>query len=71
MVELCHPYGEGITCLCDHQGQSVLKCFLSIEAAKNSGKSTGRHQCKKQQDTNTEIFLAASIAVMVVVIFIW
>ena len=27
MVQLCRPYGEGITCLCDEKDH-VLKCFL-------------------------------------------
>jgi len=83
MVSLCYPYDDGITCLCD-AAKSVLRCFLSKEEGNKAGLTgsssgnvrrtwTGDHSqlCERHLDTKTEIILAASISVLVILILTW
>jgi len=86
MVSLCYPYDDGITCLCD-AAKSVLRCFLSKEdqgsnnAVGLTGSSSGNVRrtwtgdqtqfCDRHLDTKTEIILAASISVLVILILTW
>jgi len=78
MVQLCRPYGEGITCLCD-QAKAVLKCFLSSDqqaasSSKNSllpTHSPRAQVCHQEADTKTEIILATAIALLIFSLLTW
>jgi len=78
MVQLCRPYGEGITCLCD-QAKAVLKCFLSSDqqaasSSKNSQSPTPSPRasvCHQESDTKTEIILATAIALLIFSLLTW
>jgi len=70
-VTLCHPYDAGITCLCDGN-KAVLRCFLSQEESdKVVMKQSHSQHCDRQLDTKTEVILAASISVLVLLILSW
>ena len=80
MISLCQPYGVEITCLCDDTA-SVLRCFLTSEegdmdnsmqedmvnSVTDQGKGTSRH-CNKIMDMKTEIMMAGSIIMLVIVL---
>jgi hypothetical protein len=82
MISLCHPYGVEITCLCD-EAASVLRCFIAIEdgdrdnsmqedmlnSASDQGQGTSRH-CNKIMDKKTEIMMAGTLIMLVIVLLV-
>ena len=81
MISLCQPYGVEITCLCDDTA-SVLRCFLTtseegdrdnsmqedmVNSVADQGQGTSRH-CNKMVDIKTEIMMAGSIILLVIVL---
>ena len=80
MISLCQPYGVEITCLCDDTA-SVLRCFLTseegdrdnsmqedmINSVTDQGQGTSRHS-NKMVDMKTEIMMAGSIIMLVIVL---
>ena len=81
MISLCQPYGVEITCLCDDTA-SVLRCFLTtseegdrdnsmqedmVNSVTDQGQGTSRH-CNKVMDKKTEIMMAGSIILLVIVL---
>ena len=80
MISLCQPYGVEIACLCDDTA-SVLRCFLTseegdrdnsmqedmINSVTDQGQGTIRH-CNKMLDMKTEIMMAGSIILLVIVL---
>ena len=80
MISLCQPYGVEITCLCDDTA-SVLRCFLTggegdrdnsmqedmVNSVTDQGQGTSRH-CNKIMDIKTEIMMAVSVILLVIVL---
>ena len=83
MISLCQPYGMEITCLCDDTA-SVLRCFLTtseegdrdnsihedmVNSVTDKGQGTIGH-CNKMVDMKTEIMMAGSIILLVIVLIL-
>ena len=81
MISLCQPYGVEITCLCDDTA-SVLRCFLTtseegdrdnsihedmVNSVTDQGQDTSRN-CNRMMDMKTEIMLAGSVILLVIVL---
>ena len=81
MITLCQPYGVEITCLCDDTA-SVLRCFLTtseegdrdnsmqedmVNMVADQGQGNSRH-CNKIMNIKTEIMMAGSFILLVIVL---
>ena len=83
MSRLCYPYGAGISCTCDAR-KRILSCLPVVDALQ--GCQAGQHQDSfyEEQDTlvveepllgkagdeRTEIILAATFLLMVILSFV-
>ena len=70
MSHLCHPYGALITCVCNQQG-GIYKCFpTEKETAQMTGDMKQDKTTMASMDGRTEIVLATTFLVLVVLLFI-
>jgi len=73
MINLCQPYGAEITCLCEEQGATVLRCFLT-EQTEGGGRLAAPSPpaaCNRPGDPSTELILAGAIALLVLLLACW
>ena len=80
MSVLCYPYGSGISCMCDNRGR-IYRCVAQVDTIHNVGQDpdpvldqTLVHDSPSDPsqtlDERTEVILAATFLVLVVLTFV-